>query len=53
MCHEAQIHNIALESVTMMLGVSYETRNHNATLESIIIMIDVLLGEKKSNEKTV
>ena len=48
--HETRIHNIALESVIIMIGVSHETRNHIA-LESVIIIIGVLLGEK-SNGKT-
>jgi len=36
-----------------MIGASHETWNHNVALESVIIMIDVLLREKKSNEKVV
>jgi len=51
MNHEIQIHNIALESVIIIIGMSHTTRNHNIAQESVIIMIGVLLGEMKSNEK--
>jgi len=48
MSHEAWIHNITLESVIIMIDMSYKTQNHVA-LKGVIIMIGVLLGEKKSN----
>ena len=50
MCHEIQIHHIALETIIFMISMSHEIQNHNIALESIIIMIGVLLGQK-SNEK--
>jgi len=49
--HKAQIHNITLGSVIIMIGVNHKMQNH-VTLESVVIMIGMLLGEK-FNKKTV
>jgi len=49
--HETRIHNVIIETVTIMIDVSHETRVHNIALECVIIKINMLSGEMKSNEK--
>jgi len=52
--HAVQILNITVESGIIMIGVllSHEIRI-NITLESVSILINMLLEEKKSNERAV
>jgi len=46
--HGTQMHNIALESGIIMIGVllNHKTRIHNIALESIIIVIGVFLSHE-------